>query len=416
MDYQLSDKTTMFGRYALFNQNEFAGFINNSPYAGYDTGQTNFNNNAMFSITHIWSPTLISESKAVFNRLNNQQPLGTNPVQPTLFMNSNFDPTIQGNLVSFPGYASTRPGNTIPFGGPQNVAEFDQALSWNHRNHQFRFGGQYIYTRDNRTFGAFENAVEAFDAADNAAGIDQFLTGTIGTFQVVVDPQGKFPCTRDATGAVIQTPACTVNLPTTQPSFSRSNRYNDYAFYAQDTWKIHPRLTLNLGLRYEYYGVQHNKDAHLDSNFVFGAGSTLQDKIRSGQVFTVDPTTNSPASPVGGLWNPDHNNFAPRIGFAWDVTGDGKTSLRGGYGISYERNFGNVTFNVIQNPPGQFNALLNPGGSVTNQQSRTLRWNRYPGSAALQPALRAAGHSNCLHAKLEPLLAARAHAKHRVGP
>ena len=59
----------------------------------------------------------------------------------------------------------------------------------------------------------------------------------------------------------------------------------------------------------------------------------------------------APDSPQGDLWKSDWNNFAPRLGFAWDLTGDGRTSLRGGWGMGYERNFGNVTFNVIQNPP-----------------------------------------------------------------
>jgi hypothetical protein len=60
------------------------------------------------------------------------------------------------------------------------------------------------------------------------------------------------------------------------------------------------------------------------------------------------------------LWNPDYNNLAPRLGFAWDVFGNGSTSVRGGYGMAYERNFGNVTFNVIQNPPNYATVQVTP--------------------------------------------------------
>src|SRR5205085_8236430 len=115
---------------------------------------------------------------------------------------------------------------------------------------------------------------------------------------------------------------------------------------------------LNLGVRWEYYGVQHNVDQNLDSNFFLGTGATLAEQLRNGQVFT------APNSPVNGLWAPDWNNFAPRVGFAFDVFGNGKTSFRGGYGISYERNFGNVTFNVIQNPPNYAVIALTSGVDV----------------------------------------------------
>ncbi|HMK30150.1 MAG TPA: carboxypeptidase regulatory-like domain-containing protein [Terriglobales bacterium] len=366
VDFQLSDKTTMFGRYTLFNQNEFAGFINNSPYAGFDTGQTNFNNNAMFSLTHVWSPRLVSDTKLLFNRLNVNQPLAsTQPVQPTLYFSASSAVSVLGNLISLPGYVQTAPGLAIPFGGPQNVTEISHSFSWTKNKHELHFGGEYLYTRDNRTFGAYENAVEALNASGLANNLERLLGGQAGWFQVVIDPQGKFPCVKDQSGNTVVTPDCSINLPAAQPSFSRSNRYNDMAFYAQDNWKVTPRLTLNLGLRWEYYGVQHNKDASLDSNFVYGPGSTFFDQIRNGQVFTVDATANSPASPVGGLWKPQYHNFGPRVGFALDVFGDGKTSLRGGYGIAYERNFGNVTFNVIQNPPGQFNSIFSPAGPIT---------------------------------------------------
>jgi len=362
IDYNISDKTKLYGRYALLNNNEFAGFINNSPYAGFDTGQTQKNQNLLVSLTRVWTQNLVSETKVNLNRLTLQQPLSSSqPVQPTLYLNANFDVTIQGQLTCLVGYSCTTPGNSIPFGGPQNVMEFAHAFSWTKGKHDFRFGGQYVYTRDNRTFGAYQNAVQALEPGGNGHvndGVENLMNGNAGWFQVVVDPQGKFPCSKDATGTYVVNDGCSIDLPASQPSFSRNNRYNDFAFYGQDSWKVNRRLTLNLGLRWEYYGVQHNGNPQLDSNFVYGTGSDLFDQLRNGQVYTVGATPNSPASPVGGLWHKDLNNFGPRVGFALDIFGDGKTSLRGGYGIAYERNFGNVTFNVIQNPPGQFNSIF----------------------------------------------------------
>jgi hypothetical protein len=118
---------------------------------------------------------------------------------------------------------------------------------------------------------------------------------------------------------------------------------------------LNERITVNLGVRYEYYGVQHNKDQNLDSNFYYANTLNPFDQIRNGGIFKAQQ------SPVGGLWAPDKNNFAPRLGFAWDLKGDGRSSIRAGYGIAYERNFGNVTFNVIQNAPAYAVVTVNPG-------------------------------------------------------
>src|SRR6185503_2495457 len=187
------------------------------------------------------------------------------------------------------------------FGGPQNSGQAYQDMSYSRGRHQIKFGGQYFYIQDNRFFGAYQNAVESLGTQGNyAQAFGNFVTGNINQFQAAVFPQGKFP-------------GQSVTLPVTQPDFTRSNRYHEWAAYVNDSFHITPSLVLNLGLRYEYYGVQKNKFPELDSNFYFGAGATLPEQIRNGS------TQIASASPVGGLWAPDKNNFAPRVGFAWDV-------------------------------------------------------------------------------------------------
>jgi hypothetical protein len=356
VDWNLSDRTQIYGRYALQSSNYLPGTNAYSVYTGFDTGENIYNNNALISMTHVFSPTVVWQAKGVYNRLNDFQPLGSVPAVPTLYMNSTRPVTITvggaSHRIQMPGYLPESPGSAIPFGGPQNLYETYQDLSWTTGKHQFRFGGQYIHTRDNRTFGAYEEAVENLGSGSVSTSLSNLVLGQLVGFQAAVFPQGKFPCQQRLTTASgkstltpVTSPDCTVTLPVSAPRFSRNNRYHDWAAYVQDAWKFTPRVTFNLGVRYEYYGVQHNADPNLDSNFYLGQGGTPFDQIRSGFVATV------PNSPIHSLWNPDYNNIAPRLGFAIDLFGDGKTSLRGGWGISYERNFGNVTFNVIQNPP-----------------------------------------------------------------
>jgi outer membrane receptor protein involved in Fe transport len=347
VDYTISNKTSAFVRYALYRETDFAGVVSSSPYAGFDTGQTTTDNRAVVSLVHSFSPRLTDQSKLVFNRLNNLQPLGTNPAIPGLYFSNTTTTSVPavGGLGSaaaaLPGYLPFTPGNGIPFGGPQNFVQAYEDWSLLMGRHTLRFGGSYDYQRDNRTFGAYETPVGAFSSAgalSNAA-LNNLLAGQWASFQGAIDPQGKYPC-----GAT-PNPTCEVNLPVTFPVFARSNRYQEFAVYGQDGWKLSNHFTFNLGLRWEYFGVQHNKNPYLDSNFYLASGGSIFSDIRNGGVDI------APESQLGGLWKPDYNNFGPRVGFAWDLFGNGKTSLRGGYGISYERNFGNVTFNVIQNPP-----------------------------------------------------------------
>ena len=352
IDFNQSDRDQMFFRYARFNENAFAGVQTNSPYVGYDTADLRLFQGLVFSETHTFTPALVSQSKVSFNRLNELQPLGVNPVGPTLYTNLNTTQSLGGSQIVYPGYSPYTPGNAVPFGGPQNFLSFNEDVSWIHSAHTVRFGGVYTYFIDNRAFGAYEEAVEALGTNSNNA-VNGLVTGQLHDFQAAVYPQGKFPCVNN-----VATPACTLSLPVAPPNFTRSNRFHETALYVQDAWHAKPNWTFNLGMRWEYFGPQANKNQNLDSNFYLGSGANIEQQSGSGQLLV------APNSPVGGLWKKEWTDFAPRVGFAWDVQGDGKTSVRGGYAIAYERNFNNVTFNVIQNPPNYAVVALTAGTDV----------------------------------------------------
>jgi hypothetical protein len=369
LDYNLSKDTTLSGYYALVSSDFFPGLFSPSPYAGYNIGANPLENNSQLSLTHVFSPALVSQTKLGFNSLHNEVPLGTAPRgNPALFASG----APFGRPIALPGYRD------VFFSGTEYNLQFQQDVSLVRGNHQLRLGGEYIHSRDNFTVGTGEQGQEGLGFSETRS-LENFLNGKLRSFGVAIDPQGKFPCTTNLDTTLIQTPECTLSLPVGPPNFSRSNRFNDFAVYVQDTWKLQRRLTVNLGLRWEYYGIQHNKDPNLDSNFYFGPGSNFAEQIRHGQVFTV------PRSPIGSLSQPRYGNMGPRIGFAWDLFGDGKTSLRGGYGIGYERNFGEATFNIILNPPAQGTLSLIAGVDVPSLDLTTNNFGPLGGSSGTQP-------------------------------
>jgi hypothetical protein len=362
-DFTINQTTSMFARYIQQSSVNPVGSVNNSPYDGYNTSNTQFNHSLELSLSKAFSSSLASTTKALGSRLNNSEPLGSAPVGPTLYVNGSSAVALGGSDINFPGYSQTSPGNALPFGGPQNFIQLGEDLAWTKGKHQFTFGGEFLFVKDNRTFGAYEEAVDGLVNSGSKGALINFVNGGLGLLQVAINPNGAYPCYRDVTnGSYIPTAACQIQLPAVSPNFSRSNRYQDGAAYASDSYKVTPQLTLNLGLRYEIYGPQHSQRPGLDANFFPASGSDPWDNIRNGQVLT---RTNAPG---GKLWNLNKAQFGPKVGFAYDVFGNGKTSIRGGYSISYERNFNNVTYNVIQNPPNygvvSFTSADNNGNNI----------------------------------------------------
>jgi hypothetical protein len=114
---------------------------------------------------------------------------------------------------------------------------------------------------------------------------------------------------------------------------SRKYRSNDIAAFIQDDIKLSRRFSLNMGLRYEYFGVLHSSDRSQDVNFYFGVGSTIEERLASGVLRSTDQNT---GDLKGLLYRRDPSNFAPSIGIAWDPFGQGRTVLRAGYAVAFD--------------------------------------------------------------------------------
>ena len=160
-------------------------------------------------------------------------------------------------------------------------------------------------------------------------------------------------------------------MPAADSDYRRDYSQNEGAVLFQDNLKLTRRLTLNLGLRWEYFGSPAPRHGSKDYNFVFGDGASVVERTANGSV------------EEDILFRPDYNNLAPRFGFALDLSGNSRTVIRGGYGIFFDRIFDNFWmdartnqlvltsfFNTTGNAP-QFNFTIPARNGVPQVSSTT---------------------------------------------
>ena len=344
-DYQINPTNTLTAHYIFddfptFNGGIGGDFLN----PGYGIQANSRSQNDAIAYTHIFTPTIVNELKFTYLRAHADFPR-QDPQVPSI---GTFDALTVG-------FGTT---SSLPQTFTENTFQYQDNLAITRGRHSVKLGGEYRRTRNGSQFAAERDGLfEVWDAenllTDGAIG-DLGGNGGWGDAEASINPSSSTPA---------------------RPEFYRGFRANEFGGYVHDNWKIRDRVTLNLGLRYDYFGPPHNFRPNLDSNFYFGPSTLNQCVVRNSNGKTycfptqgaANPWSTNPYYPVnpytaaefGGtfklknsdIWQKDTDNFAPRFGVAWDVRGNQKTVVRAGGGVFYDRMWNNLFENIRFNPP-----------------------------------------------------------------
>ncbi len=270
---------------------------------------------------HTFTPNVVNEFRAYTQRTYQVQDnvgvnlpnaadlgFGVTPDNPTGPVNMWFDTGLQ---IGFSENGPTTFAN--------NTFGFLDTVSWIRGKHNFKFGGGMSAYQNNTVYDYYVNGEFDFYSYDYGQGpatgnpLADFLIG--------------------APDQLFQYPAAPSNI-----------RSKAFAGFFQDEWRIFKNFSLNVGIRYEYNQPKLDTQGRTFS-IIPGQQSTVFTGAPVGMVFPGDK-----GAPVGTNF-PDKNDWAPRIGFAWDPKGDGKTSLRGGFGVFYDVLKGEDSLQFNGQPP-----------------------------------------------------------------
>lgn len=301
IDQHFGRSDILTGRYYFGNSDQSfpLALVGGGILPGFNTVTPTTVNILSLSYTHVFSPRLLMEIRGGYNRFDEK----------FFPQDKTFDPrTIGLNTVTsaqdfglpqikVSGFATLGANTSVPRGRVDTNWQFFDNVSYSAGRHDWKFGWEF-----RRTFvdGFFDNGYRGSLSFNN---LDDFIAGT---------PDGG----RQAQG-----------------NSSRQTFQNNNSFYLEDSFRIFKRLTLNYGLRWEYFGVigeEKDRFSLLDS---------------TGNLHLVSQ-----------LYPRDLNNFAPRASLAWDIRGNARTVLRAGWGVYYDafsQDFfvGQLPFNTFNSGP-----------------------------------------------------------------
>jgi hypothetical protein len=288
-------------------------YLTRTFFVGSDTGAaarpqadiTSSPHNTAFTVLYnkTFSPTLLNEARFNFTQFKFDEVESSNQTNFGIPRTEIESMLTDGRRIRFGANQS----ETTPGIFSERTFEFRDIVNKVRGNQGLRFGVELRKELNDDNLNGASRPLYTF------AGVFNFANDAPLFYQINADPR---------TGGVADA--------------QRHFRSGGYALFFQDDWKARPNLTLNLGLRYDYFEVLKERDSRV-ANFVFGPGGGL---------------TGARVEPTDRLYNPDRNNFAPRLGFAWSPGRfHDKLVLRGGAGIYYNRIEQVVFSNTRGNPP-----------------------------------------------------------------
>ena len=330
IDHQISTNNRISGRF--WNSHASApGFLNQKNYLENTTGHTWLNRSATATDTHIFGPTLTNEVMFGFNRTDNLNI----PIYPSKSLADLGAKVANDNMtqlyVVMNGYWNTlNTGDTNSFKRDEYQAL--DTLRWSRGPHQFSFGFEYDRGADTVINNFRANGQFSFNGASAPFTGDSFADFLIGKYFTLTQGAGEY----------------------------RDTRINRVGTFAQDSYKVTRRFTLDLGVRWEPFIPYTDLNGKI-AVYRPGQQSTRFINAPPGIVFAGDKGV--PDGGVPHVWS----RFAPRVGFAWDLFGNGKTSVRGGYGVFYDSQ--NTIMMNNQSDQAPYGTVLTTFGTLSNSFS-----------------------------------------------
>jgi hypothetical protein len=239
--------------------------------------------------------------------------------------------------------------------GFSGTTSYADTITWVKGNHTLKFGGDFRHVHSTGDTNFSSRDALAFNrnafGPDPAVNIDPTNLDA-DTFQAIQDLSWML-----VGGTVTEFQAQFFDKSgNRQPNDNKTFIQHEYDGFIQDTWKVRSNLTLSFGVRYQFDGVPFEKGANFSNLFA------NPDSAGPFDLTIVGPGTGRQ------MYDNDYKDIEPRFGFAWDPFKDGKTSIRGGYGMFHDRIFDNLFGNSRSNPPFQ-GAVSNLFGTPTTPET-----------------------------------------------